>query len=96
MMDENDQDVFNPHGNKTIDGVLVTPGLWVWDYNLRLSQVQSDNYASAVRGCTAMGATFDGCRSDHWFNTTGGLFNGSRMWVRHPADGRVAQEGADS
>jgi hypothetical protein len=74
---------FNPHRNRTIDGVPVTPGLAVWDYNLNLSVVTSDPDAGGMR-CP------DYCGKDHWFATTGGSFNGSRMWVRHPSTGAKA------
>ena len=71
---------FNPHENTTIDGVLITPGLVVWDYNLKVSVVQSDRDAEGVR-CP------DWCDGNHWFDTTGGMFDGGRMWVRHPSTG---------
>lgn len=67
---------------RTIDGYPVVPGMWVWDYNLRLSQVTSEQPSE-----------------DHgvwWFRTTGGMFDGSRMWRRHPTTHIEAQEGAQS
>jgi len=77
-------DNFNPHDNTTIDGVVVTEGLVVWDYNLRISTVMADR--DVDYRCP------DYCGNDHWFDTTGGSFNGSRMWARHPSTRQLARE----
>lgn len=78
---------FNPHENKTLDGHLVVEGMWVWDYNLRVSQVQYDLDATKTTGyCPAH------CRDDHWFQTSGGMFNGGRMWVAHPRTRQLAKD----
>jgi hypothetical protein len=75
---------FNPHATTTLDGVLITRNLVVWDYNLRLSVITEDK---DMYRCP------DYCAGDHWFDTTSGhYFNGSRMWVRHPISGQPAAE----
>lgn len=61
---------------KTIDGIIVTKGMRVWDYNLRQSTV-TDRRPFIDNQCKA------------WFNTDHGQFDGSRMWVRHPTTGRT-------
>jgi hypothetical protein len=61
---------------KTIDGVEVTKGLRVWDYNLDPATVTG--VQSVSHGIT-------------WFKTDTGMFDGSRMWVHHPSDGRVPE-----
>jgi hypothetical protein len=63
---------------KTIDGVEVTEGLRVWDYNLRPATVTGIQHVDAATGIT-------------WFKTDTGMFDGSRMWVHHPSDGRVPE-----
>lgn len=60
----------------TLDGVPVTPGLAVWDYNLRPTRV--------LKPCS---------HTPGWWDTAnGGMFNGERMWTRHPATGQPAAE----
>jgi hypothetical protein len=83
-------EVFNPHQNKTLDGHVVTEGMKVWDYNLRVSVVRTDTY---WRRCTDNpDAPYAGCEGDHWFDCSGGYFNASRMWVRHPSTGQSAAD----
>jgi hypothetical protein len=60
----------------TIDGYFVEPGMWVWDYNLRASKV-TDRSPHMSHGVP-------------WFETTGGLFDGQRMWRFHPSHGHLA------
>jgi hypothetical protein len=81
---------FNPHGNKTANGVVITEGLRVLDYNRREGTVVADRDATrymcpAVDGSTADPET-PGCRHDHWFDVKpdegqdgGGMFNGDRL-----------------
>jgi len=64
---------------KTIDGVEVTKGLAVWDYNLNPCTVVG--VQSVSHGVT-------------WFKTSTGMFDGSRMWVHHPSDGRLVEREA--
>lgn len=86
---------FNPHRNLTLDRVLVTRGLRVWDYDLKPGTVVADEHDGDY-----------GNESDHWFRVvrdpnpdgTGGgyrLFNGSRMWTRHPSTGKSPGPGPD-
>lgn len=66
----------------TLDGVRVTPGLHVWDYDLRHRIVGDVAYTSG---------------GDPWYRMLdpqtkrhGSDMNPSRMWVRHPATGATA------
>jgi hypothetical protein len=64
---------------RTIDGVLVVPGLWVLDYNYRIGQV------------TAEKPDMNNGLNDTlipWFTLTTGYFDGSRMWAYDPNSGR--------
>ena len=63
----------------TIDGHPVTEGLLVWDYNLRPARVIGVDH-------TANDGTV-------WWETDTGMFDGSRMWVRHPSTRQQATVG---
>lgn len=75
----------SPHGSKTIDGTEVQPGMQVWNYNLERDTVRSISHteADAQQGVPTG-------RTTTWWNTDKGLFDGSRMWVRHPSTGERA------
>jgi len=79
---------FNPHGNRTSDGVLITPGLRVMDNNLDVGTVTLDEHDGDY-----------GRETDHWYrveldyipgapdysgNRHGGyrLMNGERLATR--------------
>lgn len=62
--------------DKTLDGVEVVPGLAVWDYNLRATTVTQPTPSTP----------------GWWDTANGGMFNGERMWTRHPATGQPASE----
>lgn len=76
---------FNPHGNRTADGVLVTVGLEVYTNNLDRGVVTHDSYDGDY-----------GRTGDHWYTVklhtsytgepkTGATqMNGERMCVRKP------------
>ena len=76
-----------PHNrtDRTIDGVPITDGLIVWDYNLDLSVVSTtDHFEShGVRWYQCFNPVTGQRRSD---------FDGSRMWARHPSTGVPASE----
>jgi hypothetical protein len=84
---------FNPHGNRTIDGIPITKGLRVWDYDLRAGTVVADEHDGD-----------HGFEDQHWYRVcrdlnedgTGGgysIMDGTRMWVAHPTTGDRAPEG---
>lgn len=89
---------FNPHNNRTADGIVVTVGLVVFDNNLDVVTVTGERASGCCSIETHVGqmfqtdprgwfsdhsaATCDAggyCRHDHWFETTGGSFNGERL-----------------
>lgn len=85
---------FNPHGEKTSDGVVITLGMRVLDYNRSVGTVTRDLDATPYK-CRAVNpnvtATWSNpdadppCHNAHWFTVTGdhgvggGMFDGSRM-----------------
>jgi|1185.fasta_scaffold1201846_1 hypothetical protein len=86
---------FNPHGEKTSDGVVITLGMRVLDYNRRTGTVVRDRNATRYQ-CPAHPDyefpenTVHGCyngwdKPTHWFDVEGdepgggGMFDGSRM-----------------
>lgn len=71
---------FNPHDNTTSDGVVITLGMWVTDYDRRLGKVVGDT-TSNIRHDGAW------CHDDHWFEVehpdgSTGMFNGTRLLSR--------------
>ncbi len=85
---------FNPHGNTTADGTLITVGLAVIDYDRREGIVVRDDYEGRdyMCQCATAGHTrahdlvpdtdlcTSHCRHDHWYTLdTGKSFNGSRL-----------------
>lgn len=67
---------FNPHANKTANGVVITVGLKVLDYDYVEGVVIADRYATMHE--------FGSCREDHWFevrHADGSTkdFNGDRL-----------------
>lgn len=62
--------------DKTLDGVEVVPGLAVWDYNLRVTTVVDKTPYTP----------------GWWDTENGGMFDGARMWTRHPSTGQPAAE----
>lgn len=82
---------FNPHRERTSNGVVIVPGLKVRDYNRDITTVVADNDATEHK-CNATRRSlrqpdFDyfPCHNGwnkptHWFKTAnGGLFDGSRL-----------------
>lgn len=89
---EDHTEPFNPHGDKTANGVLIVPGLRVIDYNRRPGTVVRDRDAS--RGaCEAVNpdvASYHPCHNGwtvptHWYDVKGddvgggGMFDATRM-----------------
>lgn len=87
-------DPFNPHHNTTADGVVITLGMKVIDYDRRPGVVIADRSSSAYNCCGGECQPREGdlslqgcdkfCHHDHWFevrNADGGTkdFNGDRM-----------------
>ena len=70
---------------RTADGVLITPGLRVWnndmtrDRVLQVAHVEDELVHGQPTGRTVT-----------WWTTELGLFDGSRMVVRHPRTGEAA------
>lgn len=63
---------------KTIDGITVTKGLVAWNYDMKPCRI------AGVSGYNNV--------LTPWFATTsGGMFDGGRLWVRNPMDGRPAE-----
>lgn len=67
----------------TSDGVPITPGLLVWNYNydqdrvVRVGHVEDEMIQGVPTGRTVT-----------WWRTERGLFDGSRMSVQHPVTGK--------
>lgn len=71
---------FNPHDNKTSDGVVITLGMWVTDYDMRIGKVVGDS-TSNIQHDNGW------CEGDHWFDVecidgNVGMFNGTRLQSR--------------
>lgn len=71
---------FNPHGNKTSDGVVITQGMAVTDYDMLTGTVVADD-TSAFRHDNNY------CSGEHWFTVerddgTTKEFDGSRLRSR--------------
>lgn len=66
-----------PERSYTIDGVQVHAGLRVWDYDLRRARVLGELSYNPYEGTV-------------WWRTDTGMFDGARMWRRHPRTGEVA------
>jgi len=62
---------------RTLDRVLVVEGLAIWNYDYRLDRVVSFSHES---------------HGQRWWNCEHGLFDASRMWVRHPDTGQPAAD----
>lgn len=70
---------FNPHGNRTADGKVVTEGMAVLDYDRQPGVVIADRYGLMHE--------HGHCRDDHWFEVrrddgTTKDFNGERLLSR--------------
>jgi len=61
---------------RTLDRVTVVEGLAIWNYNL-----DRDRVVSFLRES----------HGQRWWNTERGMFDASRMWVRHPNTGEPAE-----
>jgi hypothetical protein len=74
-------------GRHTADEVPVTAGLRVWDYDLRPGTVTEvdHSFEGAPEGPLGIVA-WHLVRGD---NDRVGMFDGTRMWTRHPVDGRL-------
>lgn len=82
---------FNPHGNTTSDGVLITRGMRVIDYDRRETTVVEDRDWQDWKCCGRHARRndlqtdyFDDCKPacshDHWYTLeNGSMMNGSRM-----------------
>ena len=86
---------FNPHGEKTSDGVVITLGMRVLDYDRRSAPSWPIGTRRSTRAPahpdyrfpdnTVHGATTGGTQPTHWFDVkhddsdTVGMFDGSRM-----------------
>lgn len=66
----------------TIDHKPVTPGLRVWDYDLRPAIVGEVDHIAQDGTAWYTTTSLDGSRR--------GMFDAKRMWYRHPSDGRLA------
>lgn len=87
---------FNPHGNVTADGVLITLGMPVTDYDRRIGWIAAD--------LTSPSMCENGyCKGDHWFEVehgdqSTGMFNGTRVESRivhlHPPTSAQPECGA--
>lgn len=77
---------------RTLDGVLITDGLPVWDYDLCLGTV--DFAETSLGSLTGM----NGPHWDGWFrvkraNRAGhSLMNGARLWAQHPHTNQPAKD----
>lgn len=88
-------EIFNPHGDKTLDGVLITKGMYVWDYNLDLCRVVKDHTGSGYQHESGY------CNNGHWYDLDvvtrengASYMDASRMWVRHPGTSQRAEVAA--
>jgi hypothetical protein len=65
----------------TADGVKITPGLWVWNNNLDSVQVTPEQFATpeARERLFRQADPTATIYSQVWYDTTGGIFNGTRM-----------------
>jgi hypothetical protein len=86
-------DIFNPHANRTSDGVLIVKGLKVRDYNRRVTTVAEDRDVQDWKCCQDESHTrrndlakdanegeHPPCSHDHWFTLeNGSMMNGSRL-----------------
>lgn len=64
----------------TADGVEITPGLWVWNNDLKSVQVKPEQFVGEAR--TRLFREADPTATVYsrvWYDTTGGSFNGTRM-----------------
>lgn len=68
-----------PHVCRTADGQPITVGMWVIDYDRKLSQVtgQPDGYQMTDSVCWSCAG-----HHGHWWDTTTGSFDGSRLTTR--------------
>jgi hypothetical protein len=100
-MTSDSERVFNPHGNRTADGVLITVGLVVWTNEMEVGIVRSDDDASAYGCCLGSHGDADpcpkSCRHDHWFtvDTRRGSksFNGELLAIRFEGKDPVKPQG---
>jgi hypothetical protein len=63
----------NSTNERTLDGVLIRHGMTAFDYNLDECRVTG---VQSMSGGTV------------WFETTTGMFDGTRLWARMPRSGR--------
>jgi hypothetical protein len=67
----------------TVDGVEITPGLWVWDYDLLSVQIDPEQFPGGRRHSPITGVGAE--HWDGWYDTVkpdgtrGGIMNGTRM-----------------
>lgn len=76
---------FNPHNNTTSDGVVITLGMQVRDYDYAIGEVVGDD-TSNIRHDNGW------CDGDHWFTVkridgTTKEFNGTRLVTVSPNGG---------
>jgi len=71
-----------PHVCRTSDGVEIKVGMWVVDYDRRLSQVTGppEGYQTKDNVCWSCAG-----HHGHWWQTTTGSFDGSRMTTKGAA-----------
>jgi hypothetical protein len=69
--------------DRTLDGVEVTPGLKVWDYNLQRAVVVGPQ----KWGNPNEAAWYDMTKPD---GTPSSMMDAGRMWRRHPRTGELA------
>lgn len=76
---------------RTIDGVAIVHGLRVWDYDLKVREVnvKETHYADPNNEFHEhWGGWFE--MRDPETGKRGSTMNGERMWVRHPTTGVTA------
>jgi len=81
--------------SKTLDGVTVAPGLYVWDYDLRRGIVLEVEYTEPLREGQKAPVTWWKVRQVNEDGTPGErtkMFDASRMWARHPSTGKPAAD----
>jgi hypothetical protein len=69
---------------RTLDGVEITDGLRVWDYNMNRVLVSLDG-----RQWEENGKLWFDCRNE-WTGMLASLMSNDRVWVRHPSTGEWA------
>jgi len=62
---------------RTLDRVVIEPGLAVWNYNYDLDRVVAFDHDS---------------HGQRWWKTERGTFDSSRLWARHPETRQPAED----